>query len=1346
MSASGSRILFRLTPEALFVANTGNPFTPRGLISVVYGWTSTKRGDEVLWAETPSEFTSAQHAQSSVEHLCQKLTEILGDRFQRHKELSQEVQTSQAYAGRALVELLQNAVDANRDSPIGYKGLGFRSILKLTDSPEIHSRNLHVRWSRDFARGTLGVDDEHLPILAFPEWCDGPLPRFDDYTTVVRLPLSESTRADVQREWEQLVCDPSLLVFIGGVTELVWDSANGAPVRWGRTEAEEGGSVIITQHIGGKEMPPQTWRIHKAGDAAVAIPLDESGRLLVSGNRIATNLRCFFPTEDANPFTNILIHAAFPLGQDRKHVDLQHEHAAPCFADVGAAVVAAVSARASAAEMLDVLHHISADGKSPSSVEAKLIGAVRAAIQARNPGPPDGVPLSILRCCPQREHLPYAFWEGEKRLHLWERFKLCLARHRPGLDGLGLMQAESENAEREKTLLWINPKAQLTKVDLRSLPWAKVAGETAPFVSSPAPIFVPPEGTSPPPPPPAGIEVRFLDREFYTALIESLGNDVARSFIRDTLAVRDFSLSEVIEHAVLRKLETGDQPSGTIEFLFALWSSAKERDRGHFAWGIPWREKLIRTCKVACRNGELHTALATYAGSDWTNSEFLERCYGDTRPFLQAPSDPEQREQWTAFYRWLGVGWAPKVVPLVPPASEAGVPPGWRWQNGRFGGGKLEPDEWRRYCGESWLRRYQSQNFVARNPLLKTDWTLDGGSRVITQPGAFEVIAREWSYYSRYLESTCCWSSRQIQRDDNVPMTADSYLAWQMKNLCWVPIGEEKRPYRPADIFRPGEVASTRAMLSWIARLDDAFPTGIAAALALRTEWRDVTLDDWRRWLSEAARLNPQLQPQHRETIRELYRCLLENARIEEAQHPLSGCEVWWRECPPQPEAESWTLATAAAASGTYLDRPEYDSLRLAGIRIFPARLNGMEAKAESLFGMTRLSKRIEGVPTTRGEWPMNGLSERIEQRLPYLVAYLGKGRNDQGRDKLGSALRGIQILGSTKLTITWTLKLGGQPLRTLDQPSFAYRDGENWRLYLRTTANPDANDPAWERLAQVILLAADRAPTEGLGDLRDILTYPEERLEEKLTNLGVAHESIMDAQRAVAEIHPAVIVEKPPAPDVPPSAPPPSQARTDRPIQDSPPSQPDPPRRVGESPQPPTPRTQRDHKEAIEAEEWLFAELKSHLETDGWTVTRNTRVGSSIVDIVISKSGAQFLVEVKQVRKGRIYWREEQIAAARQNPGRYFMALARPSDSGGYEVRWIWNPYHDLAELRPTVSWYWAEEGAGGVFGTNWQPIEQAPEREASRFKAVVIVSPDFVTELPSGVPELLNRIALLR
>ena len=412
MSASGSRILFRLTPEALFVANTGNPFTPRGLISVVYGWTSTKHGDEALWAETPSEFASAQHARRCVEHLCQKLKEILGDRFQRHKELSQEVQTSQAYAGRALVELLQNAVDANRDSPIGYKGLGFRSILKLTDSPEIHSGNLHVRWSQDFARSTLGVDDEHLPILAFPEWCHGSLSRFDDYTTVVRLPLSESTRADVQREWEQLVCDPSLLVFIAGVTELVWDSANGAPVRWGRAEVEEGGSVIITQHIGEKEMPPQTWRIHKAGVAAVAIPLDESGRLPVSGNRIATNLRCFFPTEDANPFTNILIHAAFPLGQDRKHVDLQHEDATRCFADAGNAVVEAVSARASAAEMLDVLHHIPADGKSPSSVEAKLIGAVKAAIQARNPGPPDGVPLSILRSCPQREHLPYPFCYG----------------------------------------------------------------------------------------------------------------------------------------------------------------------------------------------------------------------------------------------------------------------------------------------------------------------------------------------------------------------------------------------------------------------------------------------------------------------------------------------------------------------------------------------------------------------------------------------------------------------------------------------------------------------------------------------------------------------------------------------------------------------------------------------------------------------------------------------------------------------------------------------------------------------------------------------------------------------
>ena len=146
MTSAASRILFRLTPTALVVANTGEPFTLRGLIAIVYGWTSTKR-TEPEFSPVPNdrEFTSNDDAQTEVNRLREEKRTILSFPNQRASETGQQDQTVQSHAGRALIELLQNAVDASRETPIGYKGLGFRSVLNLTDAPEIHSGHLHVR-------------------------------------------------------------------------------------------------------------------------------------------------------------------------------------------------------------------------------------------------------------------------------------------------------------------------------------------------------------------------------------------------------------------------------------------------------------------------------------------------------------------------------------------------------------------------------------------------------------------------------------------------------------------------------------------------------------------------------------------------------------------------------------------------------------------------------------------------------------------------------------------------------------------------------------------------------------------------------------------------------------------------------------------------------------------------------------------------------------------------------------------------------------------------------------------------------------------------------------------------
>ena len=47
-------------------------------------------------------------------------------------------------------------------SVAGQKGIGFKSVFRVTDSPEVHSNGFHIKF--DASQGSVGY------IL--PEWCE----------------------------------------------------------------------------------------------------------------------------------------------------------------------------------------------------------------------------------------------------------------------------------------------------------------------------------------------------------------------------------------------------------------------------------------------------------------------------------------------------------------------------------------------------------------------------------------------------------------------------------------------------------------------------------------------------------------------------------------------------------------------------------------------------------------------------------------------------------------------------------------------------------------------------------------------------------------------------------------------------------------------------------------------------------------------------------------------------------------------------------------------------------------------------------------------------------------------
>lgn len=358
------------------------------------------------------------------------------------------------YHGRFLIELLQNAADAWRDDPrsadrgthvaivldpgsdktrpallvanqglavtpevvvsslghigastkaeghaIGHKGIGFKSVLELTSSPEIYSGlagavpQLAVRfdpafaeqavrehspdWDELYARAARDADSETpLPVLRFPHWVDEPPPLVgalagEGFDTVVRLPWSDRSGIDVATWWESVdtalrgVTDEVVLLLGGFECVEVRDLRSGdtnqrrpVPVPAGAWPgAVEGAEAVEIHQDGSVTSRWVLWRTRIEGggpdlaaEAAVGVRLDPSapGRVVapVEGETAAP-FHLFFPTSipSGTPF---LVHGYFRVDAARtgfyRGADRHNRRVLGAAARLAAEAVAALAA------------------------------------------------------------------------------------------------------------------------------------------------------------------------------------------------------------------------------------------------------------------------------------------------------------------------------------------------------------------------------------------------------------------------------------------------------------------------------------------------------------------------------------------------------------------------------------------------------------------------------------------------------------------------------------------------------------------------------------------------------------------------------------------------------------------------------------------------------------------------------------------------------------------------------------------------------------------------------------------------------------------------------------------
>jgi len=230
---------------------------------------------------------------------------------------------------RAICRLYTSTKDASKQ--IGHKGIGFKSVLEITERPEVYS-NIYAfgfdgeqfRKDVDKAIGTGHPLDQQLPILRypFPRYLNQLNPnererieRFldDDYVTVVRLPFSESKTAEMVNQRLHTDLQASLLLFLPAISQIEIGFLEGESAYFYRTVRDTGISDL-------KEVILYKGQQEKEGADV------EDSRWLVLGpiHRKLTDRQLVADLGDAwKDVEELGFSFAFPLQARSSHVDLQ---------------------------------------------------------------------------------------------------------------------------------------------------------------------------------------------------------------------------------------------------------------------------------------------------------------------------------------------------------------------------------------------------------------------------------------------------------------------------------------------------------------------------------------------------------------------------------------------------------------------------------------------------------------------------------------------------------------------------------------------------------------------------------------------------------------------------------------------------------------------------------------------------------------------------------------------------------------------------------------------------------------------------------------------------------------
>ncbi|WP_186759800.1 DEAD/DEAH box helicase [Arthrobacter alpinus] len=239
----------------------------------------------------------------------------------------------QSFQDSGFRTLMLSHSSEKRDDQIGRFGLGFKSVLEITDTPQIFSRSASVQWDKlesEAILRSIDPDVSSYPVLRIAQPVDPMVAASKDpvladlmtwASTVVRLPLKKNVT------WlsEEMTKFPSEFLLFSdqiGTLELI-DRPKNSMVRW--TAHREGIKVILSDGTENTE-----WRVFHGTHSVSPMAASDAGSIVARdsvdvawavpmGQQARQNLGTFwnyFPTKSQMTLRGI-VNAAFKMNADR---------------------------------------------------------------------------------------------------------------------------------------------------------------------------------------------------------------------------------------------------------------------------------------------------------------------------------------------------------------------------------------------------------------------------------------------------------------------------------------------------------------------------------------------------------------------------------------------------------------------------------------------------------------------------------------------------------------------------------------------------------------------------------------------------------------------------------------------------------------------------------------------------------------------------------------------------------------------------------------------------------------------------------------------------------------------